>query len=114
MIDALTRFLHPSIEPVTTETVTVPLSGESEEEPTPDGNSQPVSPAEGSVSDGTEASSATEPDEQEILESAILSEEEQIKIPSHDVNTLPSAEQKRQYRSLRNKSKKYDWEEEDE
>lgn len=114
LIDALTRFLHPSIEPVTTETVTVPLSEKSEEEPTPDGNSHPVSPAEGSVSDGTETSSAIEPDEQETSESTILSEEEQIKIPSHDVNTLPSAEQKRQYRSLRNKSKKYDWEEEDE
>ena len=33
-----------------------------------------------------------------------------LKIPNQDVDTPPSAEQKKQYRSLREKSKKYDWE----
>ena len=33
-----------------------------------------------------------------------------LKIPNQDMDTPPSAEQKKQYRSLREKSKKYDWE----
>lgn len=36
-----------------------------------------------------------------------------LKIPNQDLDTPPSAEQKKQYRSLREKSKKYDWEGED-
>ena len=37
-------------------------------------------------------------------------EELPLKIPNRDLDTPPSAEQKKQYRSLREKSKKYDWE----
>lgn len=94
LIDSLTHFLRPSMEPVATETVTVTLP-ESEE-------------AQQADKEQSDSKTVATP------ESVSEEEEGQVKIPSHDVDALPSAEQKRQYRSLRSKSKKYDWEEEDE
>lgn len=112
LIDSLTRFLRPSIEPVTAETMTVTLpegegaqqADEAGQQTTSSADAVPHQETDAPFTEAAEDSS--EPDSEE--------EEGQMKIPSHDVDALPSAEQKRQYRSLRSKSKKYDWEEEDE
>ena len=46
--------------------------------------------------------------------SAEPEDEREMKIPQQDSETPPSAEQKRQYRFLRDRQKKYDWEGEEE
>ena len=75
---------------------------ESAAESTADKAKEPDCPA-------PEAVSAEEPEPPAEPE-----DEREMKIPQQDSETPPSAEQKRQYRFLRDRQKKYDWEGEEE
>ena len=111
------------IQPVEAQTVTLtaPQPEESEEAPVLKSEEQPAASDEsGSPSDEPlveptsfaaedAADQATDP----AVADAAAETEPPLKVPQQDRQTPPSAEQKRQYRFLRDKQKRYEWEDED-
>lgn len=59
------------------------------------------------------ANQATDPAVADAVADAVAETEPPLKVPQQDRQTPPSAEQKRQYRFLRDKQKRYEWEDED-
>lgn len=103
LIAALTEFLQPPIiEPLVQETHTITI-----EEQNPNSEEMPSASKNELVEEPKKSENPNENDTQEIVEETIPN------IPNHDLSSPHSAEQKKQYRFLREKSKKYDWEEEE-
>lgn len=138
LVAALEVVLQPPvIEPVTAETVTITgeqaqPSTETKELPPEEKNPAETQSAAGEkektedekvdsaadaadeirASDRPDAEAASNEETSEA--SAEPEDEEEMKIPLQDSETPPSAGQKRQYRFLRDRQKKYDWEGEEE
>ena len=124
LVEAMEHFFAMPIQPVEAQTVTLtaPQPEEPEEEaPALQSEEQPAASNEsGSPSDEPlveptsfaaedAADQATDP----AVADAAAETEPPLKVPQQDRQTPPSAEQKRQYRFLRDKQKRYEWEDED-
>lgn len=123
LVEAMEHFFAMPIQPVEAQTVTLtaPQPEESEEAPVLKSEEQPAASDEsGSPSDEPlveptsfaaedAADQATDP----AVADAAAETEPPLKVPQQDHQTPPSAEQKRQYRFLRDKQKRYEWEDED-
>ena len=124
LVEAMERFFVPPIQPAEAQTVTLtaPQPDEPKEEsPSVKIEEQPaasdesglpsdeplVEPTSFAAEDA--ANQATDP----AVADAVAETEPPLKVPQQDRQTPPSAEQKRQYRFLRDKQKRYEWEDED-
>ena len=122
------RFFAMPIQPVEAQTVTLtaPQPDEPKEEsPSVKIEEQPaasdesglpsdepfVEPTSFAAEDA--ANQATDPAVADAVADAVAETEPPLKVPQQDRQTPPSAEQKRQYRFLRDKQKRYEWEDED-
>lgn len=130
LVEAMERFFAPPIQPVEAQTVTLtapppeelpateePTALTSQEQPDVSDESQSSSPSGEPLVEP--AASAAEDTAENVTDSstadttAAAEAEPPLKVPQQDSRTLPSAEQKRQYRFLRDKQKRYEWEDED-
>lgn len=124
LVEAMERFFAMPIQPAEAQTVTLtaPQPDEPKEEsPSVKIEEQPaasdesglpsdeplVEPTSFAAEDA--ANQATDP----AVADAVAETEPPLKVPQQDRQTPPSAEQKRQYRFLRDKQKRYEWEDED-
>ena len=134
LVEAIAALLRPNImEPVAAETVTVTVQDAVQQEEKPSGEegkapenpeqppqqeaekadenltTQPAAPHQEAVQESPapqEAAQQPEEQSQEKPEDDLA----EVKVPCSDSQTPKSAEQKRQYRFLRDRQKKYDWE----
>ena len=124
LVEAMERFFVPPIQPVEAQTVTLtaPQPDEPKEEsPSVKIEEQPAASDEsGSPSDeplveptSFAAEDAADQATNPAVADAAAETEPPLKVPQQDRQTPPSAEQKRQYRFLRDKQKRYEWEDED-
>lgn len=128
LVEAMERFFVPPIQPAEAQTVTLtaPQPDEPKEEsPSVKIEEQPaasdesglpsdepfVEPTSFAAEDA--ANQATDPAVADAVADAVAETEPPLKVPQQDRQTPPSAEQKRQYRFLRDKQKRYEWEDED-
>lgn len=116
LVAALKKFMEPpTIEPLAVDTMTVTVEHPIEEtEPAKEISvSETVSEtaeATETIETSVEETSTENPQSACPTEETVEQEVDSVKIPNQDAITPPSAEQKKQYKFLREKSKRYDWE----
>ena len=120
LVEAMEHFFAMPIQPVEAQTVTL-TAPQPEEAPVLKSEEQSAAsnksglPSDESFVEPTSfaaedaADQATDP----AVADAVAETEPPLKVPQQDRQTPPSAEQKRQYRFLRDKQKRYEWEDED-
>lgn len=120
LVEAMEHFFAIPIQPVEAQTVTLtapqpeeaPVLKSEEQSAASNKSGLPsdepfVEPTSFAAEDA--ANQATDP----AVADAVAETEPPLKVPQQDRQTPPSAEQKRQYRFLRDKQKRYEWEDED-
>lgn len=125
LVEAMERFFAMPIQPVEAQTVTLtaPQPDEPKEEsPSVKIEEQPAAsdesglPSDEPLVEPTSFAAEDAADQAAdpaVADDAAAEAEPPLKVPQQDSRTLPSAEQKRQYRFLRDKQKRYEWEDED-